>query len=114
MLVDAGLRTLAILFHIWTSKAFCLVMAQIIFDDQKLNKARYDVHNPLDAARFQRNVMEFIDLIRNTVVGGKLSDESNNNNRHLVNEFCRFVDDKKVWHLAQMVIPKFRSSLVKQ
>ena len=83
-------------------------MAQIVFDHQKLNKARYDVHNPLDAACFQRTVMEFMDLIRNTVVGG------NNNNRHLVDEFCRFVDDKEVWHLAQMVIPEFRSSLVEQ
>ena len=72
---NGGCRTLST----WTS-----------FDHQKLNKARYDVHNPLDAVCFQRNVMEFMDLIRNTVVGGELSDLSNgsiNNDRHLVDEF---------------------------
>ena len=36
------------------------------------------------------NVMEFMDLIRNAVAGGELSDlsnGSNNNDRHLVDEF---------------------------
>lgn len=88
-------------------------MAPIIFDYQKLDKAKYDVHNPLDAARFQQNVMEFMDLVRETTVGD-FNDKSNNENRRLVDEFCRFVNDKEVWHLAQMVIPEFRSSLVEQ
>lgn len=81
-------------------------MAQI-FNRQKLDKARYDINNPLDAARFQHNVMEFMSLIRN-------SDRSNDINQQLVDEFCEFVDDKEVWHLAQMVVPEFRLSLVKQ
>ena len=89
-------------------------MAQMIFDHQKLDKARYDINNPLDAARFQHNVMEFMDLVRNTDVVGELSDRNNNINRQLVDGFCGFVDDKEVWHLAQMVIPEFRSSLMEQ
>ena len=88
-------------------------MAQMTFDHQKLIQARCDVHNPLDAARFQHTVMEFMDLVRNTVIG-ELSDGSKNEVRQLVDEFCRFVNDKEVWHLAQMVIPEFRSSLVEQ
>ena len=56
---------------------------------------RYDLNNPLDAARFQCTTIEFIDLVRNTVVG-ELSDRSNYINRQLVDRFCKFVDDKKI------------------
>ena len=96
---------------IFNSSSF--VMASMIFDHQKLDKARYDINNPLDAARFQHNVMEFMNLVRNTVID-ELSDRSNNENRQLVDEFCGFIDDKEVWHLAQMVVPEFRLSLVEQ
>lgn len=84
-------------------------MAQITFDYRKLDKTGYDINNPLDAARFQYNVMEFMDLVRHTVIN-KLSDT----NRQLVEKFCKFVDDKEVWHLAQMVVPEFRLSLMEQ
>ena len=87
-------------------------MAQMIFNLQKLDKTRYDINNPLDAARFQQNVIEFMDLVRSANIS-ELS-KSNNESRKLVDKFCKFVDDKDVWHLAQMVIPEFRSSLEEQ
>ena len=111
----------------------------MMFDRQKFNKARYDVHKPLDVARFQHNVMEFMDLVRKThsasapsTIAASMEDSDSlflpqtlplsepaqmfstidGQNRQLVNEFCRFIDDKEVWHLAQMVIPEFRLLLV--
>ncbi len=74
---------------------------------ERLIKANYDLNNPLDAARFQQTVFEFMKLVK----GNSLGDP---NGAELMDQFCKFVDDKQVWHLAQTVVPEFRSSREEQ
>ena len=74
-------------------------MAGRAFD---LVRANYDLSKPLDAARLQRTSMEFMRAVRcdafHDVDGARLMDD-----------YCKFISSTHVWHLAQNVIPEFRS-----
>ena len=74
---------------------------------KKLVKSNYDLNNPLDTARFQQVVSEFMKLVRADSLGDP-------NGEELIDKFCKLVDDKQVWHLAQMVVPEFRSGREEQ
>ncbi len=74
---------------------------------ERLIKANYDFNNPLDAARFQRTVFEFMKLVNANSLGDPKGAE-------LMDQYCKFVDDKEVWHLAQTMVPEFRSSREEQ
>ena len=78
-------------------------MAQDKFDPAKFDKSQYDRNKPLDLARFQHTVKQFMVLLRN-------NDLTYPNDQELLNQFCSFVDDAEVWHLAQTVILEFRSA----
>ena len=78
-------------------------MATQTFARERLDQKSYDLNNPLEAARFQQTVLDFMELAR--------VDESTVPNADgILTEFCEFVDDPEVWHLAQTVVPEFRSS----
>ena len=81
-------------------------MASQAFSD-RLIKAEYDLNDPLDAARFQKTVFEFMKRVKDGRFRGPDREE-------LMDMFCKFVDDRKVWHLAQMVVPEFRSAREEQ
>ena len=84
---------------------------KLIFDNSKF-QCEYDLNDPQKTSLLQHTIMEFMDEVRKTTSG--TSPSIDKSNRALVNEFCEFVDDKEVWHLAQAVIPEFRFSLVEQ
>ena len=69
-----------------------------------LVRKNYDLFNPLKVARFQRTSLDFIKAVRDNVFQGA-------ERVKLMNDFCTFVSSKHVWHLAQMVVPEFRSVL---
>ena len=79
----------------------------IAFDMERLRKQEYDLNNPLDAAKFQRTVLDFMEIVRATAARSPGMEDD-------LNRFCTFVDDRAVWHLAQTVTPEFRSALVEQ
>ena len=74
---------------------------------ERLVKANYDFNNPLEAARFQKTVFEFMKLVKDDSLGDP-------NGEELMDKFCKLVNDREVWHLAQMVVPEFRSSREEQ
>lgn len=74
---------------------------------EKLVKSEYNLNNPLDTARFQQTVSEFMKPVR----ADSLNDP---NGEELMDKFCKLIDDKQVWYLAQMVIPEFRSGREEQ
>ena len=74
---------------------------------KKLVKSNYDLNNPLDTAQFQQTVYKFMEPVRADSLG-------NPNGEELMDKFCKLVDDKQVWHLAQMVVPEFRSGREEQ
>ena len=73
----------------------------------RLRKRQYDLNNPLHAARFQRIVLDFMKLVRAIAARSRVTEDN-------LNRFCTFVESEPVWHLAQTVIPEFRSALVEQ
>ena len=78
-------------------------MSILAFDWTRFNKENYDLNDPLGAAKFLRTTMDFMDLLR--------EDQSPTlDTDGLLIEFCFFVDDSEVWHLAQTVVPEFRTS----
>lgn len=74
---------------------------------ERLIKSRYDPNDPLKVAQFQETVFEFMKLVRDDNLGDP-------NGAKLMDKFCELVNDKKVWHLAQMVVPEFRSTREEQ
>lgn len=76
-------------------------MAQDKFDAAQFDGGQYDRNEPLDLARFQRTVERFMVLLRS-------NDLTCPNDQGLLDEFCKFVDNSEVWHLAQTVTPEFR------
>ncbi len=82
-------------------------MNEPIFDPALLVSANYVISDPLETARLQSTVIQFMDLVR---TGSIRVPES----RELINEFCQFVDDIIVWRHAQMVVPEFRFALEDQ
>ena len=81
-------------------------MASMTFSE-RLIKSKYNLDYPLDAARFQQTVFEFMELVRDD----SLDDP---NGEELIDKFCNLVNDKEVWSLAQMVVPEFRSTREEQ
>ena len=76
-------------------------MAPAKFDSARFHKDQYDQNEPLHLARFQRIVEEFVPLLR-------ANDLTYPDNQRLLDDFCTFIDDPEVWHLAQMLTPEFR------
>ena len=76
-------------------------MAGSEFDKPRLDLTKYVFKNPLEAAKFQRTVEDFMGLLESSP-SDRLIDQK------LLDEFCSFVDGEQVWHLAQMVVPEFR------
>ena len=74
---------------------------------ERLVKANYDFNNPLEAARFQKTIFEFMKLVKDDSLGDP-------NGEELMDKFCKLVNDREVWHLAQTVVPEFRSSREEQ
>ena len=74
---------------------------------ERLMKSGYNLDDPLEAARFQKTVLEFMKNVRDDSLGGPSGKE-------LMDKFCKLVDDREVWHLAQMVVPEFRSAREEQ
>ena len=74
---------------------------------ERLVKANYDFNNPLDAARFQHTVFEFMKLVKDDSFGDP-------NGEELMDKFCKLVNDREVWHFAQTVVPEFRSAREEQ
>ena len=90
-----------------------LLMPLPIFSSnlQRLTR-EYGLNDPLEATRFQNNVMQYMDIVRATISG--ISQEDDDANRQLADQFCSVIDDKKVWNLAEMVIPEFQLALAEQ
>ena len=76
-------------------------MAEDKFDVTRLERDRYDWDVPLHHARVQRAVEDFMILVKNNEVICP-------DDQGMLDQFCAFVDDPKVWPLAQMVEPVFR------
>lgn len=74
-------------------------MTQDRFD--RVRFGPYNRNEPLHLARFQRTVGDFMVLLRDDVL-------TLPNDQKLLDEFCNFVNDSEVWHLAQTVTPEFR------
>ena len=74
-------------------------MAVPTFD---LVRPNYDLAKPLEAARFQRTVMDFMEAVRSNTFRGA-------EGAQLMDDFCTFVSSKHIWRLAQQVVPEFRS-----
>ena len=70
-----------------------------------LVRKNYVLSNPLEAARFQRTSLEFMEGVRSNAFQGV-------EGMRLMDHFCIFVSSKHVWHLAQNVVPEFRSAPV--
>lgn len=69
-----------------------------------LVRGNYVLSKPLEAARFQRTSLDFMRAVRdNAFIGSKEGVQ-------LMDDFCAFVSSKRVWHLAQNVVPEFRSA----
>ena len=49
---------------------------------------------------FQNTVFDFVKLVKENSLDSPCGTE-------LMNKFCKFVTDREVWHLAQMVVPRF-------
>lgn len=77
------------------------------FDMGRLRKREYDLNNPLHAARFQRTVLDFMEIVKATAARSRVTKDD-------LDRFCTFVDSEPCWHLAQTVVPEFRSALVEQ
>ena len=84
----------------------------IVYDRNNFNCETYDLNDPIQVGRFQNNVKSFMDLVRATFHGSNTEIDAANS--QMVEEFCKFVDDKEVWNLASMVVPEFRTSLSEQ
>lgn len=69
-----------------------------------LVRGNYVLSNPLEAARFQRTSLDFMRAVRDNAFAG--SEEG----VRLMDDFCAFVSSKRVWRLAQNVVPEFRSA----
>ncbi|KAI4116458.1 MAG: hypothetical protein LQ345_003134, partial [Seirophora villosa] len=70
------------------------------FDRSRLDKTNYNDRDPIHISRFQSTVEDFTTRARTNQL---LWD------RELLHDFCAFVEDRRVWHHAQMVVPEFRS-----
>ena len=69
----------------------------------RLQPDSYDFEDPVDASRCQTTIRDFMSLVeRNSLRSDKGKD--------LMTQFCGFVYNRKVWGLAQMVVPQFRMS----
>lgn len=75
-------------------------MASLFYD---LERRNYNLSDPLEGPRLQRVPLEFMEDVRNNVFQGPHGLE-------LMDKFCTFISSKDVWHLAQMVVPEFRSA----
>ncbi len=73
------------------------------FDEARLERARYDHADPLSMGTFMRTSYEFMELVRQDAF--KCPEDT-----PLLDKFCKLVDSKAVWKLAQMVVPEFRSA----
>ena len=73
------------------------------FDVARLDRDGYDWDVPLHLARLQRTVEDFMTLIKNNEV--MYPDDQG-----ILDRFCVLVNDARVWPLAQMVVPEFRSA----
>lgn len=76
-------------------------MSASTFDATRF-EGNYDFNNAQDLCRIQIAISDFMTLVREGafIVG---RDEG------LAESFCRFVDREEVWHLAEMVVPEFRT-----
>lgn len=77
-----------------------MATASADFQRSKLSKAEYNDRDPQHICKFQSTVEEFTTLVRTNTMPWDKS---------LLDDFCAFVDDRKVWHHAQMVVPEFRN-----
>ena len=78
-------------------------MAEDKFDVMRLNLNRYDWDVPLHLARLQRIVEDFMTLVQaNEVIYP--------DDKGILDQFCTLVNNPKVWPLAQIVVPEFRSA----
>ena len=78
------------------------------FDLTRLDPDEYDWEVPLHLARVQRTVEDFITCMQTIEV--QTIEAICPDDQATLDEFCAFVDDPKVWPLAQMVVPEFRSA----
>lgn len=69
-----------------------------------LVRGNYVLSNPLEAARFQRTALDFMEAVRSNAFQDK-------GGVQLMDNFCTFVSSPHVWHLAQNVVPEFCSTL---
>jgi hypothetical protein len=70
------------------------------FDPARLQPSKYNLNDPIDAAKFQRMVSDFMDLVR--------EDDSEVSGRKELAAFRDMVMDEQGWHLAVMVVPEFQ------
>lgn len=68
-----------------------------------LVRQNYVLSNPLEAARLQHTSLEFMEAVRSNMF-------QYGEGTRLMDEFCSFVSSSHVWHLAQNVVPEFRSA----
>lgn len=62
--------------------------------------------NPLDAARCQKTIRDFMDLVETK---GHIF--STSEGEGILTDFLKMLDNDKVWPLAEMMVPQFRLSL---
>lgn len=66
-----------------------------------------NLNNPLHAAIYQDTVIEFMQFVRDNEFKGTTG-------QALMRDFLAYVNNEKVWHLAEMVVPEFRETLEEQ
>ena len=76
-------------------------MSPKMFDSARFCPSGYDLNNPLDCAKFQHTVEEFMGSVRDNTFRYPTDQK-------LLDEFCGFVNNKEVWCLAQTMVPEFR------
>ena len=84
-------------------------MAEAIFEARRLEQRNYDLRRPLERARLQKTVRDFMDLLRNNAFNGRETSHVS-----LVTAFCRLLDHDDVWYLAETVVPEVRVALADQ
>ena len=76
-------------------------MSGLTFDTTRLH-GDYDFNNTQDLCLIQSTISDFIMLVRE-------GDLIVNRDEGLADDFCSFVDREEIWHLAEMVVPEFRT-----
>lgn len=76
-------------------------MSASTFDATRFHEA-CDPNSATDLCRVQMTIFDFVTLVKaGALIMGR--------DEELAEDFCRFVDHKEIWHLAEMMVPEFRT-----